>query len=308
MNHLARSLRNGLVAEPIDRAATQRVDDRWLAQNLRAAASRFIPVWRDRNLIAGGGEPQAASLTYEEVGEGPSGDDIIYLGNAGDAQYFAVQLPSAAEPCPACLQRGSFRDLRQIGGQLQDFDAALLAYARGMCFWHSQHRYCGACGSPTVARRAGHLRVCENPDCGRSHFPRTDPAVIVLAHAGDLCLLGRKPEWPTGRYSTIAGFVEPGETVEQAVLREVMEEAGIDLAEVTYHSSQPWPFPSSVMLGFYARAASRTIRRNDGELEDARWFRREEIGLALLKQGGLRLPPRVSIARRLIEDWYHERW
>lgn len=307
MSHLARSLRNGLVAEAIDRGATQRVDDEWLEQNLGAATSRFIPVWRDSNLVAGGPHAHAVLLTREELAVTPPSDDFVYLGNARGCQYFAVQMPADADPLPAWLQRGAFKDLRQIGGQLEDFDAALLAYARGMCFWHAQHRYCGVCGSPTEARRAGHLRVCRDPECRKSHFPRTDPAIIVLAHDGDRCLLGRKPEWPSGRYSTIAGFVEPGETVEQAVLREVKEEAGIDLSEVTYHSSQPWPFPSSVMLGFHARAASRSIRRNDGELEDACWFPRAEVGRALSNAGRLRLPPPVSIARRLIEDWYHGR-
>ena len=170
-----------------------------LEKNLGAATSRFIPLWRDTNLVAGGAHVHAVLLSHEELAVTLPGDDFVYLGTAHGCQYFAVQMPADAEPVPAWLQRGAFKDLRQIGGQLEDFDAALLAYARGMCFWHAQHRYCGVCGSPTEVRRAGHLRVCRNPECGKSHFPRTDPAIIVLAHDGDRCLLGRKPEWPPGR-------------------------------------------------------------------------------------------------------------
>jgi len=182
---------------------------------------------------------------------------------------------------------------------------ALLAYARGMLTWHRRHRFCGSCGGATDSAEAGFLRVCRNPECQHHHFPRTDPAVIMLVVDGERCLLGRQARWPAGMYSTLAGFVEPGETLEEAVAREVKEESGVSVRRVRYHSSQPWPFPTSLMLGFYAEAASHDIAVNGDELEDARWFERgwlrENDG-----KNGFFLPRRDSIARRLVNDWLAE--
>lgn len=302
MDHLARSMANGLVvAEPMDRVTDRRGDDELVAVTA-ARDARFVPVWRANNLFSKEDRPGAVLLDAEQAAVAELADhQVIFLGAREGIRYYAINLTDDFDPA-AYDAWGSFGDLRLLGIRLDDFDAALLAYARGMVYWHVRHRFCGVCGHATSVHKAGHLRVCEQ--CGNSHFPRTDPAVIVLAHAEDSCLLGRKPEWPAGRYSTIAGFVEPGETAEQAVLREVQEETGIDLDGVTYHSSQPWPFPSSIMLGFHAHASSREIERRDQELEDARWFSRDQIEQALAKTGPLRLPPRISIARRLIEDWF----
>jgi NAD+ diphosphatase len=168
-----------------------------------------------------------------------------------------------------------------------------------MLHWRRMHRYCGRCGAETEPRKAGHVMVCTNPVCRHEHFPRIDPAIIVLVTDGERVLLGRQASWPAGRYSTIAGFVEPGESLEDAVVREVAEETGVRVDEVDYHSSQPWPFPSSLMLGFTARAASQEVRLQDEELEDARWFTRSEIA-----GGTPKLPPRLSISFRLIEHWF----
>lgn len=184
-------------------------------------------------------------------------------------------------------------------------EGELLAHARALAYWHRRHRFCGDCGHPTEGAQGGHVRVCSNPQCGRQHFPRTDPAVIVLVTAGERCLLGRQPSWLPGRYSTIAGFVEPGESLEAAVVREVGEETGVRVREVRYQSSQPWPFPASLMLGFRAVAEGEDIHLGDEELEDARWFSREELERAM-EEGALRLPGRISIAYRLIEDWFDE--
>jgi NAD+ diphosphatase len=167
--------------------------------------------------------------------------------------------------------------------------------------WHSRHGFCGVCGSPTLSASAGHVRKCTNPGCGSSHFPRTDPAVIMLAHDGERALLGRQKVWAKGMYSTLAGFVEPGESLEEAVRREVMEETGVAVGEVVYHSSQPWPFPASLMIGFHAEARSGTIDLVDGELEDAGWFTRAE--LRRFADQGKSLPRQDSIARQLVEDW-----
>jgi NAD+ diphosphatase len=167
-----------------------------------------------------------------------------------------------------------------------------------MVLWHGSQRFCGRCGSPSKTESGGNTRLCINGDCGIRIFPRVDPAIIVLVSDRERCLLGRQAGWPEGRYSTIAGFVEPGESLEDAVRREVFEETNIAVHEVRYHSSQPWPFPSSLMLGFTAEASSEAILLNDGELEDARWFSRKE-----LESGFPKLPYRLSIARRLVDDW-----
>ena len=170
--------------------------------------------------------------------------------------------------------------------------------------WHRRHRFCGRCGAPTESRKAGHLRVCTRPACGLEHFPRTDPAVIMLVHDDEACVLGRRPGWPPGLHSTLAGFVEPGESLEEAVAREVREEAGLEvpLEGIRYNSSQPWPFPASLMLGFHARAERAPLTVYEAELESVAWYSRET--LRNLEEGDdLRLPRRDSIARRLIEDW-----
>jgi NAD+ diphosphatase len=168
-----------------------------------------------------------------------------------------------------------------------------------MVHWREHHRYCGRCGSPTLALQGGHVMQCSDPTCARQQFPRLDPAVIVLVTDGERALLGRQPAWPPGRYSTIAGFVEPGESLEDAVAREVREETGVVIDEAVYHSSQPWPFPSSLMLGFTAHASQTAIDLSDEELEDAGWFTRAQIAA-----GEIALPTTHSISFRLIEDWY----
>ncbi len=192
--------------------------------------------------------------------------------------------------------------MRRVGPLLPRHEGALLAYARGIAYWHERHRFCGVCGAPTQSAEGGHVRRCTGPACGTTHFPRTDPAVIMLVHDGERCLLGRKPGWPAGMHSTLAGFVEPGESLEEAVAREVFEEAGIRVDDVTYHSSQPWPFPASLMLGFHARARTLEITVDPEELEHAAWFERSFL-LARQDDDTLRLPRRDFIARRLVEDW-----
>lgn len=178
-------------------------------------------------------------------------------------------------------------------------DAGLLGYARGMVLWRARHRFCGTCGATTLAAKGGHVLICTNPSCRHEHFPRTDPAIIVLVSDGERALLGRQASWPVGRYSTIAGFVEPGESLEDAVAREVFEETGIQVDQIEYHSSQPWPFPSSLMLGFTAHALTTQIHRRDDELEDAQWFTRADLA-----SGRPLVPPGVSISFRLIEHWF----
>jgi NAD+ diphosphatase len=212
-------------------------------------------------------------------------------------QAEAIEAARAALPATARLS-----ELRPLAAQLPEDSAGLLAYARALSYWRSRHQYCGVCGSPTIATRAGHVLHCTNDSCGADFFPRIDPAIIVLVTdaSGERALLGRQAVWPPGRYSTIAGFVEPGESLEDGVAREVFEETGVRVASVRYQSSQPWPFPSSLMLGFQAVAASHEIAHIDGELEDAQWFTREQIAA-----GTPMLPPSASISYRLIETWFN---
>ena len=225
------------------------------------------------------------------------------LGACGEHLHLAVDLSHWDEP--EAQRRaagiGEGTDLRRVGPVMTREDGALLAYARGLMWWHARSRYCGVCGAPTESVEAGHVRRCSSPACNASHFPRTDPAVIMLVHDGDRALLGRQKVWVGGMYSTLAGFVEPGECLEEAVAREVWEEAGIRIADARYHSSQPWPFPSSLMIGFHARATTTEIVLNQSELEDAAWFTRAE--LRDFGAQGKSLPRQDSIARRLIEDW-----
>jgi NAD+ diphosphatase len=229
----------------------------------------------------------------------------VYLGSEGEVPYFALGFEGMQDQILTILGKEySLADLRISALELPRQHSALLAYARGMVHWNLRHRFCPNCGSATSSAQAGHVRQCMNGNCNSHHFPRTDSAIIVLISEGDACLLGRQALWPKGMYATIAGFLEPGETLEQAVAREAKEETGVELLHTNYHSSQPWPFPSSVMVGFMATACNRNLYRNDDELEDARWFTRSEIGLGI-QDGYLLLPPPVSIAYRLIRDWYN---
>lgn len=305
MNHYGKSSRNFFAGNSLDRLWQRRLDAAWIDRQLAAPETHFIPVWETRNLFTEEPEPHPITLTPRELQDViPVAESIVLLGARNGKTYFAIGLPSNDSLPPTSISRlGQFRDLKGVGPLLDNRSAALLAYARAITYWHSRSRYCGACGSPTESTEAGHVRVCTNAQCRQQHFPRTDPAIIVLITHQLHCLLGRQPIWPKGMYSTIAGFVEPGESLEDAVAREALEETGVEINEVHYHSSQPWPFPGSIMLGFTAEATGRKIRIGDNELEDARWFSREELEEALQK-GMLRLPTRVSIAYRLIEDWY----
>jgi len=302
---LSRSLRNGLVSDLLGRESLKRENGDWIDIALALPTTRIVPVKGEDCLFSGNPPTRAALLPAFKVRERVESETLIFLGHHAGHDYFALAVADAraGEWWTSQEEHLSFGDLWRTGARLDQFEASLLAYARGMCHWHERSRFCGRCGSPTRPDRVGHLRRCTSPHCSAMEFPRTDPAVIVLVSDGDRCLLGNKHGWPESRFSTIAGFVEPGETIEQAVLREVKEETGVGASGLEYHSSQPWPFPGSIMLGFFAAANSTAISLNDGELRDARWFSRDEVEAAKSKAGWLRLPSRISIARRLIEDW-----
>jgi len=279
----------------VDRSGERRKDPDWLAEAMSSTATRFVPVWGDRCLV--GGDPAGAILLERaQIDPFIDEDNVIFLGLFRNQPAFAVSIDRNVEPPFAEL--GEFKDLRFLGTVLPPDEANLAAHARALVLWHDATLFCGKCGSASQPEAGGNTRRFCNPDCDKELFPRTDPAIIVLVANGERCLLGRQADWPEGRYSTIAGFVEPGESLEDAVRREVYEETNIRVGQVRYHSSQPWPFPSALMLGFVAEAISDDINLNDGELEDVRWFTREQ-----LQSGDTGLPFRISIARRLVDHW-----
>ena len=307
MDHLARSSRNYFAGLRLDRAHPRRFETDWLERRRSDPDTRLVPIWRAHNVVCGSEPPTPLLLSPEQVA-GLSPGPMVLLGLLGTSACFAVgvdlekaalleRLPAGAELC----------ELPDAGVRLDPQDGALLAYARALVHWHRRHRHCGDCGSPNLVRHAGHMLECANPECGACTFPRTDPAVIVLVEfaggATPSCLLGRSPGWPPRMYSALAGFVEPGESLEDAVVREIWEEAGVSVSDIHYHSSQPWPFPASLMLGFRARARGPSLDPDRRELEDARWFTRSEL-VRELRAGRIELPRRVSIAYRLVEDWF----
>ena len=196
-------------------------------------------------------------------------------------------------------------DLRKYGPLLDDIDASFLALTNGMFFWHNTHQFCGSCGFKNISKEGGFVKACSNNKCGKNHFPRTDPAIITLISFQDKVLLGRSPRFPEGMYSTLAGFVEPGESLEQALEREVFEEVGIKVKNIKYFNSQPWPFPASLMLGFFAEAINEEMNIDHNEIEDAHWFSIEELKSLQHPSinGGFKLPRIDSIARRLVDTW-----
>ncbi len=292
----------------LDRAAHRRKDPAWIAARLADPRSRFLAVWRSRNHVAEGEAPRPVYLQGERASMALElAEEIVFLGLDGPHAVFALDLSplDEAEVLDTVGGDGGFRDLRETGPWLPQGEGALLAYARAIVFWHSRHGYCGRCGRPSESTDGGHARTCTNPDCRLQHFPRTDPAVIMLVHDGaDHCVLGHNRRMPAGMHSTLAGFVEPGESIEEAVAREVAEEVGLTVEPggLRYFASQPWPFPASLMLGFHARAEHGALTVDPEELVSARWFHRGELRSSP-EDETFRLPRRDSIAHKLIEAW-----
>jgi NAD+ diphosphatase len=290
---------NLYAGEYLDRLAHLREDIEWLQSALEDTTTMFLPLWQAQSLISvESGATRAAFLTGQhELAQRVDPADLIFLGRFRERACFAIELRDPHQLAPPA--NAEFADIRRIGELLEPDEAGLLAYARAMVLWRGKHRFCGGCGAPTMSVRAGHVLRCTDATCATETFPRLDPAIIVLVSDGERALLGRQASWPPDSYSTIAGYVEPGESLEDAVRREVREETGIETGDICYHSSQPWPFPASLMLGFMARATSTTIALHDAELEDAQWFDRKDIA-----SGRIALPSPQSISLRLIESWY----
>jgi len=299
---LARSRNNTFSSLEIERDADWRSDTATINARLRNDAARFLLLRDDgRALVAAHRQSLRGLDRGEFVRRGGAEAATTYLGRTGGHDWFVWRQSDAAADEVAAELGGAFADLRSAGMTLDAVDAGLFAYARAIVNWQERTRYCSVCGSPVQLESAGHRAKCTNPQCATEHFPRTDPAMIVVVSCGDACLLGRQASWPPGRYSALAGFVEPGETLEAAVRREVFEEAGVHVVDCDYHSSQPWPFPSSIMLGFTARADDPTIRLGP-ELEDARWFSASQM-VEELASGKLLMPSPLSVSYRLVEHW-----
>jgi NAD+ diphosphatase len=291
--------RNALAGSPLDRAGHLRTDETWVGAALAAPDTLFAPVWRARTLMrtTPAGVAEAVFVPPSALDRPVSAFAWAFLGLLNETPLFAIDLSPLDDPLPRHTG-AEFLDLRRLGGSVAPDDASVMAHARGLMHWRARHRFCGVCGAACLPGSAGHVALCQG--CGAHHFPRTDPAVIMLVTDGDRALLGQPTAFRNVRvFTTLAGFVEPGESLEEAVAREVFEETGVRVARVRYHSSQPWPFPSSIMLGFHADAVTRDITTDTNELIEAAWFTRDQ----LLAPDGFVLPPDFSIARRLIDEW-----
>lgn len=302
----SKSASNRFTSVRLDRLVERRDDPDWVREAMRSDMARFVPLWRSRSLIDDSGDEHIA--VYLGPGELEDLDTIqppTLLGTDGKRYFFAVSINDHQREQVIEKHPGAhFVDLRRASVFMDAKHAGVLAYAKALHYWQYRQSFCGICGSPTALQSSGHKLVCSNEECGRPFFPRIDPAIIVLVTHQDACLLGRNVRWPPKRFSTLAGFVEPGESLEDAVVREVHEESGVELASIKYVSSQPWPFPASAMCGFSAEAVSMECATSD-ELEELRWFTVEELTDAV-NAGDVLLSPPVSIAFRLLAEWFEK--
>lgn len=289
---------------PLDRADHQRRDPRWLTDRLSEESTRFLPLWRLQPLVKLGEARELAfarRILFEDLDAVP---DPLLLGIADGVAHFVVDLSALEKPAEELGLAGEaeFEDLLRVAMQLPPEHASIAAHARSLLDWHTRHGKCPVCTGDTQPRFGGIQRTCL--DCSAEHFPRTDPVAIALVVKGDRCLLGRGPGWPEKMFSALAGFIEPGESLEEATRREVKEEAGIDVGEVRYVASQPWPFPSSLMIGCIGTGESEEITVDRTELQDAAWFDRATVERALAgDQSELIVPPPFAIAHHLMRHW-----
>ena len=306
------AITNTFAGNPLDRASALRGDREALRELFEAPGALALAMWNGKALVedepqadlGASGELRIAYLPTALAHELAMGDErLLFLGLWKDAGVFAIDLEGAADPVDGPLNGfGRFEGLRDAAPRLPAADAAILATAKAVFEWRRRHGFCSACGQPTLAAEGGWKRVCEA--CRAEHFPRTDPVVIMLPTFGERCLLGRQAAWAPGMFSALAGFLEPGETIEEACAREIQEEAGLTAVSVRYHSTQPWPFPSSLMIGLIAEVDGDDARPDQTELEAVRWFTREEAGALLRGEiPGAWAPQPLAIAHQLIRAW-----
>jgi NAD+ diphosphatase len=300
---------NVFAGNPLNRASEKRGDEAWIAEQLGSSECLAMAMWNGKPLVetAKDGGVQLAYLPAKMARELSGGPErLLFMGLWQDTAVFAVDLDTSADPADGPVGGlGRFEDLRTIATALPAGDAGIAATARAMFEWRRRHRHCSNCGEPSVVAEAGWKRLC--PACEAQHFPRTDPVVIMLAVSGERCLLGRGAHFPPRMYSALAGFVEPGESIEEACARELFEEAGLRAASVRYHSTQPWPYPSSLMIGLIAEVDEGEAVPDNVEIQEVRWFTREETRALLA--GGVPdafAPGALAIAHQLIKAWAEE--
>jgi NAD+ diphosphatase len=297
-----RFITHAFAGNPLDRAGDRRGDADWIAGRLETPGARALVLWKGNPLLRPGPElvfvEGAVASKLAETGE-----HLIFLGLDGEDAVFALEIEGEGDPTLGPLQGfGEFTEMRAAVGALPIPDTGLLSASRSLFEWRRKHRYCSNCGHPSNGVDGGWKRLC--PSCKTQHFPRVDPCVIMLPTFGDRCLVGRQASWIANRYSALAGFVEPGESIEEACAREVKEEAGLTVTAVRYHSSQPWPYPSNLMIGLTCEVSDDQAQPDLTELESVLWLTKAEA-LELLrdKKEGPSGPPPFAIAHSLIQDW-----
>ena len=300
------SITHTFSGNPLDRGDSERRDERWLAKSQSDTNSRFLPLWQLSVLIHHDSDPMLGWLTGDRLDVSSIDVPPVFLGLSYGIAHFAIDVSSLSNPIRelGLDDRWRFEDVRMAATVLPREQSGILAQSRAQIDWHKRHRFCGLCGTPTVQARGGHVRKC--PECSAENFPRTDPVAIMLIADDEKCLLGQSAGRlaRSGMYSALAGFIDQGESIEEAVQREVLEEAGIEVGQVSYHSSQPWPFPSSLMIGCHGKAASTDIRIDTNEMSDVRWFTRDDILQALRQEHPtLKVPGAIAIAHHLIKAW-----
>lgn len=304
MDNLSKSSLNYLTTSGLDRLPGIRIEKIDFQKMIASEDTRFLLIRGGENLLINENATTPLFMTYEELDRPELDQDFTFLlGKREGLMYFALDLDGYPgefkEP-----EGSSFTGLRRSMLNVKNWTGSLLAHANALATWHRNHHFCGKCGSHTRAEELGQARYCSNIECSAPHYPRTDPAIIVAVTRGDKCLMARKEGWPEGMFSVVAGYVDHGESLEDTVVREVFEETGIKVKSVRYHSSQPWPFPYTLMLGYFAEAENEEISVDPHELEEARWFSREDI-IEGLRAGTHKLPTVFSISRKLITDWFN---
>ena len=291
---------------PLDRGERERRDEKWIKDQISNSTSKFLPIWESRVLVSSQEPLKLGWLDSDQLANAKFDSAPFLLGMLNDSTYFTIDMSKSTQSAESIekLTDYKFEDSRTAAEALELEDTGILAQARAQINWHNRHGFCSVCGNETSVKRGGQKRECTK--CEAEHFPRVDPVIIMVVHDRDYCLLGqsRGRLAATNRYSALAGFVDQAESIEEAVSREVMEEAGIRVKNVAYHSSQPWPFPSSLMIGCHAEADTTEISMDTEEMTDVKWFNRQEVLAALNgENANLSIPGRIAIAHHLIRSW-----